>query len=87
MRLQPSTLPQLPDQRRIQVRMTQENRLLFIRFENSYEYALYQDCSRFATTKARETEHGYGPKGIRYAAMSEMDEGKKASCLHSDKTV
>lgn len=57
-----------PDKRRIQVRMTQENSLLFIRFENPYEHALHWDGYKLATTKADEAGHGYGLKGIRYAA-------------------
>lgn len=57
-----------PDLRRIQVRMTQENSLLFIRFENPYEHELHWEGSRLATTKTDEAGHGYGLKGIGYAA-------------------
>lgn len=57
-----------PDRRRIQIRMTQENRLLFIRFENPYMHALLWNGSQLATTKPDEAGHGYGLKGIGYAA-------------------
>ena len=57
-----------PDKRRIQVRMTKENRLLFLRFENPYEHALHWNGPELATTKANGAGHGYGLKGIRYAA-------------------
>lgn len=56
-----------PDRRRIQVRMTEERSLLFIRFENPYMHELYWDGSRLATTKPDEAGHGYGLKGIGYA--------------------
>lgn len=57
-----------PDKRRIQIRMTRENSLLFIRFENPYKHALHWDGPQLATTKDDEIGHGYGLKGIRYAA-------------------
>lgn len=57
-----------PDRRRIRIRMTQENSLLFLRFENPYLHDLHWDSCRLVTTKPDEAGHGYGLKGIGYAA-------------------